>query len=144
MTREASSRLDPSADQPVDNEAPRFEHALSFSVAGARGNAVGRMQVDAGMLNPFGTVHAGALVWFADVVATRAALGAQELQDGGNGFPLAVTLSAQLLRNRKSGELIATASTVRQGRRISVIRTEVRDESGILLLDLTSTHTPAS
>ncbi len=102
------------------------------------------MQIDAGMLNPFGTVHAGALVWFADVVATRAALDAQELQDSEHGFPLAVTLSAQLLRNRQSGALIATASTVRKGRRITVIRTQVCDESGVLLLDLTSTHTSAS
>ena len=33
------------------------------------------MPIGDGMLNPFGTVHAGALLWFADVVATVLAIG---------------------------------------------------------------------
>jgi len=36
---------------------------------------VGEMPVIEGALNPFGTVHAGAMIWFADVVATQCAIG---------------------------------------------------------------------
>lgn len=130
----------PSQKQP----APRqWEHSLGFTAQVTPSGAIGRMPIVAGMLNPFGVVHAGALVWFADVVATCAAgIGTVRKEDGA-GFPLAVTLNAQLLRNRNSGNLLATATAVRRGRRITVIRTEVCDEAGSVLLDLTSTHTPA-
>ena len=61
---------------------------------------VGRMPVTAAMLNPFGTVHAGAMIWFADVVATQCAVGDFDaLDESGRGFPLAVDLHTVLLAN---------------------------------------------
>lgn len=125
-------------------EVTSFRHGLAFNVQNTATGAQGRMQIDDAMRNPFGTVHAGALVWFADVVATRAAANGEVIGPQGQGFPLAVTLSAQLLANRREGVLHASATIIRRGRRITVIRTEVRDEAGELLLDFTSTHTPAS
>ena len=101
------------------------------------------MPIADGMLNPFGTVHAGALLWFADVVATVLAIGDTTVGPDGKGFPLAVTLNAQLLGNRRSGDLIAEARPVRRGKRLIVVRTEVKDEDGALLLDVTTTHMPA-
>jgi len=54
-----------------------------------------------------------------------------------------VTLNAQLLGNRSAGELIAEARPVRRGKRLIVVRTEVKDADGALLLDVTTTHMPA-
>jgi acyl-coenzyme A thioesterase PaaI-like protein len=48
-----------------------YSHRLRFTIEErSAALARGRMPIADGMLNPFGTVHAGALLWFADVVAT--------------------------------------------------------------------------
>jgi uncharacterized protein (TIGR00369 family) len=121
-----------------------YSHSLSFTIE-ERSSAFarGRMPVADGMLNPFGTVHAGALLWFADVVATVCAIGDTAVGPAGQGFPLAVTLNAQLLGNRNAGELVAEARPVRRGKRLIVVRTEVKDADGAVLLDVTTTHMPA-
>jgi 1,4-dihydroxy-2-naphthoyl-CoA hydrolase len=122
----------------------RVEGAIEFeTMLEDDDKATGTMEIVPGILNPFGTVHAGALIWFADVVATTLALGGEQAALDMESFPVAVTLSAQLLGNRKAGKLVATATWVRRGRRISTIRTLVGDEDGKALLDFTSTHVSA-
>ncbi len=106
-------------------------------------HAVSRMPIAAGMLNPFGTVHAGAILWLADVTATILALGGTEAPEGGKGFPLAINLYASLLGNRRSGEIKAEARFVHKGKALTVIRTEVRSEDERLLAEITTTHVPA-
>ncbi len=121
-----------------------YEGAIAFEVLSvAEDAAEGAMEIGPGILNPFGTVHAGALVWFADVLATRLALGEAEVTPGMESFPVAVTLNAQLLGNRRSGTLRARATWVKRGRRVSTVRTLISDEDGKVLLDLTSTHVSA-
>ncbi len=121
-----------------------YSHSLRFTIEErSAALARGRMPIADGMLNPFGTVHAGALLWFADVVATVCAIGDTTVGPDGKGFPLAVTLNAQLLGNRSAGELIAEARPVRRGKRLIVVRTEVKDADGALLLDVTTAHMPA-
>lgn len=105
--------------------------------------ATGRMPIQPGILNPFGTVHAGAMIWFADVVATTLALQGRTPTLGMAGFPLAINVSANLLANCKEGELRATARFVKKGRRISTVRTQVVSDQGKILLDLTTTHVAA-
>ena len=102
-----------------------------------------RMPVTPAMLNPFGVVHAGAMIWLADVTATALARGAFESGENGKGFPLAVDLHAALLRNTNGGHILAEARFVRQGRRVSVVRTRVTGEDGQLLVEITTTHIPA-
>ena len=102
--------------------------------------AIGRMEVTHGSLNPFGTIHAGAMIWFADVVATTLALGEKEVQPGEAGFPLALTFDVNLLANRSDGMISATARFVKQGRTISTVRTVVTGPDDKPLLELTSTH----
>ena len=102
-----------------------------------------RMPVTPGMLNPVGIVHAGALIWLADVTATVLARGAFESGADGKGFPLAVDLHAALLRNTSSGNVLAEARFVRRGRRVSVVRTLVTSEDGKPLIEMTTTHIPA-
>ena len=102
------------------------------------------MPVQPGILNPYGVVHAGALIWFADVCATALALGGAEASRGGGGFPLAIDLHAAFLGNQTDGVLEARATFVKRGRRVSVVRTTVSGAGGRLLADVTTTHVPAS
>ncbi|WP_108501146.1 PaaI family thioesterase [Paracoccus indicus] len=118
---------------------------IQFDIIGVSDTeAEGEMQVQPGILNPFGTIHAGALIWFADVIATNLVLGGEQIHEGMDSFPVAVTLNGQLLANRRDGVLTATARWVKRGRRLSTVRTEVRDQEDRLLLDLTSTHISAA
>lgn len=117
---------------------------ISFDITGVSAlEAKGEMTIAPGILNPFGTIHAGALIWFADVVATNLVLGGEAPSEGMDSFPVAVTLNAQLLTNRREGVLTATASWLRRGNRVSTVRTQVRDDADKVLLDLTSTHVRA-
>ncbi len=101
---------------------------------------VAEMPIQAGIKNPFGGVHAGAMLWFADVTATRLVLGDREMSVGMQGFPLAIGLDANFVSNQTDGSLRATASFVKRGRTVSVVRTTVTGASGKLIADVTTTH----
>lgn len=102
---------------------------------------VAKMPVTNEAKNSFGTMHAGALIWFADIAATLCAVGDLEtIEENGKGFPLAVDLHTVLLGNESKGELTARATTVKRGRKLIIIRTEVFGETGRLLIDMTTTH----
>ena len=78
---------------------------------------ISKMPVVKGVLNPFGTVQAGAMLWLADVTATVLAIGKTRLGEKGLGFPLAIHLNANLLSNQRSGDIRAEARFVRKGAR---------------------------
>ena len=105
---------------------------------------ISTMPVTEGILNPFGTVQAGAMLWLADVTATVLALGSVEIGPNGKGFPLAINLSTSLLGNQREGQIKAEARFVRNGRRLKVVRTRVTGDANRLLADVTSTHIPAT
>ena len=124
--------------------ASHIEGAIAFDIVEARPErAVATMAVTSSMLNPFGTVHAGAMIWFADVTATVCAIGDTQIGPKGEGFPLAVDLHTVLAANQRDGVLTATAVPVRRGRNLIVIRTEVTGDNGRLLIAMTTTHVPA-
>lgn len=104
---------------------------------------VGEMPVQSGILNPFGTAHAGAILWFADVCATSLAFGNRDMTEGIAGFPLAISLNANLLSNQKDGKFRATAKFVKKGRRLTVVRTTVTGVDGKLIAEVTTSHVPA-
>ena len=104
---------------------------------------VSRMPTSKGALNPFGTIHAGAMLWLADVTATVLAIGKTQIGEKGQGFPLAINLNANLLSNQRGGEVRAEARFVRQGRRVTVVRTLVTGDNGKLLAEVTTNHVPA-
>lgn len=119
----------------------RHEGNLAFDIVEVSEDcAVGRMAVEAGALNPFGTIHAGAMVWFADVVATTLALGGAEVRPGEPGFPLALTFDVAMFANRSDGTITATARYVKRGRTVATVRTVVTGPDDKPLLELTSTH----
>ena len=98
------------------------------------------MQVSDGVRNPYGTVHAGVLLWLADVTATVLAMGKPDADEGERGFPLAINLNASLVGNVRAGDILAEAEFVKQGRRVTVVRTKVNSADGKLLLEMTTTH----
>lgn len=119
----------------------KVEGSIAFTVIDQGADrVVSEMPVHDGLRNPFGTVHAGAMIWFADVTATVLAMGSTEASVGMKGFPLAINLNANLVGNQTSGTLRATASFVKRGRSVSVVRTEVTGDGGKLLADITTSH----
>ena len=105
---------------------------------------ISTMPIKQGILNPFGTVQAGAMLWLADVTATVLALRKAQISADGKGFPLAINLNTSLLGNQREGELTAEARFVRSGKRLTVVRTRVTGAQGQLLAEVTTTHLPAT
>lgn len=101
---------------------------------------VSEMPVQAGIKNPYGTVHAGATLWFADVTATVLVMGRPDATEGMKGFPLAINLNANLIGNQTEGVFKATSTFVKRGRTVSVVRTEVTGADGKLIADITTNH----
>jgi uncharacterized protein (TIGR00369 family) len=119
----------------------RIEGHIDFQVIEQTPERViSEMPIQPGVKNPFGVVHAGAMLWFADVTATVLAMGSSEFSEGMSGFPLAVTLNANFTANQKEGKLKAVASFVKKGKTISIVRTTVFGESRKLIADVTTTH----
>ena len=101
---------------------------------------VSEMPVTAGIKNPFGVAHAGAILWFADVTATVLAMGKVGASAGMQGFPLAITLNANFLSNQSEGSFKATSTFVKKGRTVSVVRTTVVGAGEKLIADVTTSH----
>jgi uncharacterized protein (TIGR00369 family) len=101
---------------------------------------VSEMLIQPGILNPFGVVHAGAILWFADVTATMLAIGPLQASEGMSGFPLAISLNASFMGNQKAGKLRAIASFVKRGKTVSVVRTTVYGENDKLIADVSTNH----
>jgi len=104
---------------------------------------ISEMPIQPGIKNPYGAVHAGAMLWLADVTATVLAMGSTEFSEGMSGFPLAITLNANFASNQREGKLKAVASFVKKGRTVSIVRTSVFGENDKLLADVTTTHVPS-
>ena len=117
---------------------------IEFSVVSVDAEkAVSEMPVQSGILNPYGVVHAGAILWLADVTATILALGAATAEVGMAGFPLAITLNANLAANQKSGILRAIATFVKKGKTVTIVRTIVSGDGDKLIADVTTNHIAA-
>ncbi len=113
-------------------------------VAHSSDEVVAEMPIAAGILNPYGTVHAGATLWFADVVATTLVLEGKDVSKGMKGFPLAINLSANLAGNQTEGIFVATAKYVKRGKTVSIVRTTVTGKDGRLIADVTTSHVASS
>jgi uncharacterized protein (TIGR00369 family) len=122
----------------------QFTGTIAFTITEQTPERVrGVMPVQPGVLNPFGVVHAGAILWFADVCATVLVSGRTDTARGGPGFPLGVSLHANLVGNQKDGQLHATSVMVKRGRLLSIVRTTVTGDGDRLVADVTTSHVPA-
>lgn len=106
----------------------------------SQNEVISEMPIQPGILNPFGTVNAGATLWFADVTASVLVLEGVNPEQGMKGFPLAININANLLGNSKAGTFIAKSSYVKKGRTVSVVKTIVTDASGNLIAEVTTSH----
>jgi 1,4-dihydroxy-2-naphthoyl-CoA hydrolase len=105
---------------------------------------VSEMPILPGVRNPYGVVNAGAILWFADVTATILVMGPSAIPaEGMAGFPLALTLNANLISNQKEGTFKAVSTFVKKGKRVNVVRTMVYGKSDRLIADVTTNHVAA-
>jgi 1,4-dihydroxy-2-naphthoyl-CoA hydrolase len=119
----------------------KVEGAIEFSVVEHTADrVVSEMPIHSGVKNPFGVVHAGAILWLADVTATRLVMGPTPAAEGMKGFPLAITLTANFVANQTEGTFKAVASFVKRGRTVSVVRTLVYGAAEKLIADVTTNH----
>ena len=122
----------------------RVEGRIEFTILEQEPEQViSEMPIQPGILNPFGVVHAGAILWFADVTATVLAMGSTQAGEGMAGFPLAISLNANFVSNQKAGKFKAVASFVKKGKTVSVVRTTVFGENDKLIADVTTNHVAA-
>ena len=122
----------------------RVEGSIEFTIIEQKPDQViSEMPVQPGILNPFGVVHAGAILWFADVTATVLAMGSTQAREGMSGFPLAINLNANFASNQKAGKLRAVASFVKKGKTVSIVRTTVFGENDKLIADISTNHVAA-
>jgi 1,4-dihydroxy-2-naphthoyl-CoA hydrolase len=123
----------------------KFEGKIEFDVVEQMPErVVSEMPIQPGVLNPYGVVNAGAILWMADVTATILALGSSVLPtEGMAGFPLAITLNANFISNQKDGTFRAVASFVKKGKKVNVVRTIIYGEKDRLIADVTTNHVPA-
>jgi len=101
---------------------------------------VAEMPIHDGIRNPFGVVHAGAMLWFADVAATVLVRGSGDVGEGMKGFPLAIALNANFLANQKEGSFKAVSTFVKKGKTVSLVRTVVTGADEKLIADVTTSH----
>lgn len=119
----------------------KVEGRIEFTVVEQTAErVVSEMPVTAGIKNPYGTVHAGATLWFADVTATMLVMGGSNASEGMKGFPLAINLNANLIGNQTEGSFKAISTFVKRGRTVSVVRTEVYGAGDKLIADVTTNH----
>lgn len=105
---------------------------------------VSEMPILPGIKNPYGVVHGGAILWFADVTATILVMGPSSLPtEGMAGFPLAITLNANFIGNQKEGTFKAVSTFVKKGKQVNVVRTIVYGKSDRIIADVTTNHVAA-
>ncbi len=119
----------------------KMEGSIEFTVTErTKDRVVSEMPVTAGIRNPFGVVHAGAMLWLADVTATILVMGPEQASEDMKGFPLAISLNANFLGNQKEGSCKAVSAYVKRGRTVSVVRTAVYGAGDKILADVTTSH----
>jgi len=119
----------------------KFEGSIEFSVLEqTEERVVSEMPVRAGIKNPFGVVHVGAIIWLADVTATVLVMGSAQVSEGMKGFPLAITLNANFIGNQTEGMFTAVSSFLKRGRTVSIVRTLVYGANEKLIADVTTNH----
>lgn len=122
----------------------KIEGSIEFSITERTPERVSaEMPVRPGMLNPYGIVNAGAMVWFADVCASVLVNGERAFSPGAVGFPLGVSLNADFSGNLRDGVLFATSTYVRRGRRLNVVHTVITGDGGHGLATVTTKHLAA-
>ncbi len=120
----------------------KFEGPIEFSIVEhTEERAVSEMPILAGIKNPFGGVHIGAILWPSDVTATVLVMGPwAQASEGMKSFPLAITLNANFIGNQTDGMFTAVFLFVKRGHTVSIVRTLVYGANEKLVADVTTNH----
>lgn len=119
----------------------KIEGNIEFTVIKqSQEQVISEMPIQPGIINPYGVVHAGAILWFADVTATILAMGSTTANENMSGFPLAINLSANFISNQKEGKFKAISSFVKKGKTVTIVRTVVLGDKDKLIADITTNH----
>ena len=103
--------------------------------------AVAELDVGPGVKTLTGHVHAGAMMSLADSTATYLAVASIEGSYVDlDRFPVAISLSSQIVGNVQEGVLRAEAVVVHGGRTFVVVETRVSSGEGRLLALVNTTH----
>ncbi len=122
----------------------KVEGKIEFSITERSADRVkAEMPVHQGILNPYGIVNAGALLWFADVCASVLVHGDREFTHGASGFPLGVSLNADFVGNQKDGVIFAVSEFIKRDRRMNVVQTTIHGQDRQLIANVTTKHLSA-
>lgn len=125
-------------------DATKLEGKIEFEVVEQTPErVVADMPIQPGIMNPYGEVHGGAILWFADVTATILVQGSSHPTEEMAGFPLSITRNANFIGNQKNETLRAVATFVDKGNKLNVVRTIVLGKKDRLIVDMTTNHVPA-
>jgi 1,4-dihydroxy-2-naphthoyl-CoA hydrolase len=118
-----------------------FEGSIKFSIIDqSKDKVIGEMPIHTGIINPYGVVHVGAILWLADVCASVLVLGSPHEAEGQKGFPLAINLNGNFAGNQSDGTFKAVSSFIKKGKTVSIVRTTVFGEGNKLIADVTTNH----
>lgn len=118
-----------------------FEGSIQFSILEqTTDRVVGEMPIHSGIKNPYGVVHVGAILWFADVCATILVFGSSQVTEGAKGFPLAISLNGNFTSNQSEGTFKAVSLFVKRGKTVSIVRTSIYGDGDKLIADITTNH----
>lgn len=106
------------------------------------GTEVCFLEVQPHHCNPTGNINGAVFLSMADNLSTGAANDAYFAKTGERKFMVGIDLHAVMLANQVGGTVTAVSKPVRVGRRVTVIRTQVFGDGGLLLAEVTSTHVP--
>lgn len=119
----------------------KIEGNIEFTVIEqSQEQVISEMPIQPGIINPYGVVHAGAMLWFADVTATILAMGSTATSENMSGFPLAINLNANFISNQKEGKFKAISSFVKKGRTVTIVRTIILGNNDRVIADITTNH----
>jgi len=118
-----------------------FDGSIGFTVIEqTKDHVVAEMPIRSGIKNPYGVVHAGAILWFADVCASILVLGSTQAAEGMKGFPLAINLNANFISNQSEEIFKPNTTFVKRGKTVSIVLTSVCGEGDKLIADVTTNH----
>jgi uncharacterized protein (TIGR00369 family) len=119
-----------------------FDQYVGMQFSGEGEDMIATVEIQPHHCNPTGNVNGGVILSLADNLATGTASRAYAAKMGENRFLVGVDVHAVLLANQQGGTLRAQARALRVGRRITVVRTEVRGDGDRLIAEVTTTHVP--
>ena len=119
-----------------------FDKYIGMQKGGQDDTAV--IEIEQHHQNPTGNINGGVIISLADNLATGVASHHWQAKFGGSAFLVGVDLHAVMLGNQHGGTITATATPVRVGKRITVIRTQITGDGGQLIAEITTTHVPVT